>query len=165
MKKTLLILVIFTAINTAFAQRVVNSNQKQQTTQSDTQKSEDVNATIDFESKVVDYGVIENKSDGARKFVFTNNGTDPLVIKTAKGSCGCTVPTWPREPIAPGTTSEIGVNYDTKRTGPFTKTITLTTNASKSPVILTIKGNVSPPPKPAQTPEKKKLDGAPLERK
>ena len=61
MKKTLLILVIFTAINTAFAQRVVNSNQKQQTTQSDTQKSEDVNATIDFESKVVDYGVIENK--------------------------------------------------------------------------------------------------------
>ena len=52
MKKTLLILVIFTAINTAFAQRVVNSNQKQQTTQSDTQKSEDVNATIDFESKV-----------------------------------------------------------------------------------------------------------------
>jgi len=164
MKKTLLILVIFTAINTAFAQRVVNSNQKQQTTQSDTQKSEDVNATIDFESKVVDYGVIENKSDGARKFVFTNNGTDPLVIKTAKGSCGCTVPTWPKDPIAPGESGEIGVKYDTKRTGKFTKTITLTTNADRKPVILTIKGSVNPPPKDTQTLQKKN-SGAPLEKK
>jgi len=122
------------------------------------------NATIDFEKKVVDYGLIENKSDGARKFVFKNNGTDPLIIKNAKGSCGCTVPTWPREPIAPGASGEIGVKYDTKRTGKFTKTITLTTNAGKVPVILTIKGEVNPPPKDAQTPEKKTL-GAPLEKK
>ena len=121
-------------------------------------------ATIDFESKVVDYGVLENKADGARKFVFKNNGSEPLVIKNAKGSCGCTVPTWPREPIAPGATGEIGVNYDTKRVGVFTKTITLTTNADKKPVILTIKGEVKPPPKETQTLEKK-TDGAPLEKK
>ena len=148
----------------ANAQRVEDSKKPVQE-EVKNQEKKLANATIDFESKVVDYGQIAHKSSGARKFVFTNNGSDPLIIKNAKGSCGCTVPTWPREPIAPGTTSEIGVNYDTKRTGPFTKTITLTTNASKSPVILTIKGNVSPPPKPAQTPEKKKLDGAPLERK
>ncbi|MAW21805.1 MAG: hypothetical protein CMD16_05375 [Flavobacteriales bacterium] len=121
-------------------------------------------STIDFESKVVDYGVIEHNADGARKFVFTNNGTDPLIIKNAKGSCGCTVPTWPREPIAPGETAEIGVKYATNRVGKFTKTITLTTNADKKPVILTVKGEVNPPPKDAAAPEKK-LDGAPLEKK
>ncbi len=123
-----------------------------------------VDATIDFESKVVDYGTIENKSDGARKFVFKNNGTESLIIKNAKGSCGCTVPTWPREPIAPGASGEIGVKYDTKRVGKFTKTITLTTNADKKPVILTIKGEVNPPPKETQTLEKK-IEGAPLEKK
>ena len=128
------------------------------------EKSKASGAKIEFESKVIDYGVIENKSDGARKFVFTNNGTEPLVIKNAKGSCGCTVPTWPREPIAPGATAEIGVNYDTKRVGKFTKTITLTTNADKRPVILTIKGEVNPPPKELQAPSRK-TDGAPLEKK
>ena len=120
--------------------------------------------TIDFESKVIDYGVIENKSNGARKFVFKNNGNEPLIIKNAKGSCGCTVPKWPREPIAPGQEAEIGVTYDTKRVGKFTKTITLTTNADKRPVILTIKGEVNPPPKGDVAPLKKN-DGAPLEKK
>lgn len=121
------------------------------------------NVTIDFESKVVDYGTIEHNSDGARKFVFTNNGTEPLVIKNAKGSCGCTVPTWPREPIAPGETAEIGVKYATNRVGKFTKTITLTTNASKKPVILTIKGDVTAPPKEASAPVRK-TEGSPLEK-
>jgi len=121
------------------------------------------NVTIDFESKVVDYGVIDHNADGVRKFVFTNNGTEPLIIKNAKGSCGCTVPTWPREPIAAGETAEIGVKYATNRVGKFTKTITLTTNASKKPVILTIKGEVSPAPKEANAPERK-TEGSPLEK-
>ena len=121
-------------------------------------------STIDFVSKVVDYGTIEHNADGERKFVFTNNGTEPLIIKNAKGSCGCTVPTWPREPIAPGETAEIGVKYATNRVGAFTKTITLTTNASKKPVILTVKGKVNPAEKPTDAPEKKK-GGAPLEKK
>ena len=129
-----------------------------------TEKTDVVDATIDFESRVVDYGVIEYNADGARKFVFTNNGTEPLVIKNAKGSCGCTVPTWPREPIAPGTTAEIGVKYATNRVGKFTKTITLTTNASKKPVILTVKGEVNPAPKEASAPERK-TEGSPLEKK
>ncbi len=122
-----------------------------------------VNSTIDFESKLVDYGTIDHNADGVRKFVFTNNGTEPLIIKNAKGSCGCTVPTWSREPIAPGATSEIGVKYATNRVGKFTKTITLTTNADKKPVILTIKGEVNPPPKDTGVPEKK-TEGSPLEK-
>ena len=128
------------------------------------EKTDIVDATIDFESKVVDYGTIEHNADGARKFIFTNNGTEPLIIKNAKGSCGCTVPTWPREPIAAGETAEIGVKYATNRVGAFTKTITLTTNASKKPVILTIKGKVNPGEKPTDAPVKKK-GGAPLEKK
>jgi len=122
------------------------------------------NSTIDFESKVVDYGTIEHKSDGVRKFVFKNNGTEPLIIKNAKGSCGCTVPTWPKEPILPGATAEIGVKYATTRIGPFTKMITLTTNASKKPVILTIKGEVNPPAKEETVPERK-TKGSPVEKK
>ena len=156
MKKVILSLALIVGFTTAYAQDVKNAPKQEEES---TAKS-----TIDFESKVVDYGTIEHNSDGARKFVFTNNGTEPLIIKNAKGSCGCTVPTWPRDPIAPGTTAEIGVKYDTKRTGKFTKTITLTTNASKAPVILTIKGEVNPPPKDAQTPERKN-EGAPLEKK
>jgi len=122
------------------------------------------NATIDFESKVYDYGVLEHNGNGDGEFIFTNNGTEALLIKNAKGSCGCTVPTWPREPIMPGETSKIGVKYATNRVGKFTKTITLTTNASKKPAILTIKGEVTPPPKEAQAPEKEN-EGAPLENK
>ena len=99
----------------------------------------------------------------AIEFVFTNNGSEPLVIKNAKGSCGCTVPTWPRDPIAPGVTEKIKVKYATNRVGKFTKTITLTTNARKRPVILTIKGEVNPPPKDASFPEKDN-SGAPLEK-
>ena len=125
---------------------------------------ESTNVTIDFVSKVMDYGTIEHNADGVRKFVFTNNGTEPLLIKNAKGSCGCTVPTWPREAIAPGVTAEIGVKYATNRVGKFTKTITLTTNASKKPVILTIKGEVSPAPK-EETAPLRKTEGSPLEKK
>ncbi|MCB0663291.1 MAG: DUF1573 domain-containing protein, partial [Saprospiraceae bacterium] len=65
-------------------------------------------------------------------------------IKNAKGSCGCTVPTWPREPIMPGESSAIEVRYDTNRVGPFTKRVTLTTNENgENTRVLTIKGKVN----------------------
>ena len=155
MKKLLLSLVLIAGFSAVNAQDVKKADA--------TQAKESVNATIDFESKVVDYGTIEHNADGVRKFVFTNNGTEPLVIKSAKGSCGCTVPTWSREPIAPGATSEIGVKYATSREGEFKKMITLVTNASKKPVILTIIGKVNRAPKGTAVPEKK-TEGSPLEK-
>ena len=168
MKKIILAVSVILFSTYSFAQRVANleSNKKTQEVQKEVQKTQTklVDATIDFESKVVDYGTIEHNADGARKFVFTNNGTEPLLIKNAKGSCGCTVPTWPREAIAPGATAEIGVKYATNRVGKFTKTITLTTNASKKPVILTVKGEVNPAPKEETTPLRK-TEGSPLEKK
>ena len=156
MRKILLSLALVTGFTLVNAQNVITA---------DAPKTEEsTNVTIDFVSKVVDYGTIEHNADGARKFVFTNNGTEPLLIKNAKGSCGCTVPTWPREAIAPGATAEIGVEYATNRVGKFTKTITLTTNASKKPVILTVKGEVNPAPK-EETAPLRKTEGSPLEKK
>ena len=78
------------------------------------------------------YGTIEKASTGVRFFKFTNTGTAPLVISNAKGSCGCTVPSFPKEPIMPGAAGYIKVKYDTKRVGAFTKYVTLTTNATSN---------------------------------
>jgi hypothetical protein len=104
-------------------------------------------AKIEFNKEVHDYGTIENGADGSCEFAFKNTGTAPLIIQDAKGSCGCTVPSWPREPIAPGATGVIKVKYDTKRTGPINKSVTVTTNATDFPTkILRIKGTVKPAP-------------------
>lgn len=95
-----------------------------------------------FEETTIDYGTIERGSDPLRKFKFTNTGTEPLIIKNAKGSCGCTVPKYPKEPIMPGEVSYIEVRYDTNRMGRFSKSITLTTNAAEPVSKLFIKGEV-----------------------
>ncbi|TDE54141.1 DUF1573 domain-containing protein [Flavobacterium sp. GT3P67] len=96
-----------------------------------------------FVTETIDYGTVAYNSDGKREFIFTNNGNKPLIITNAQGSCGCTVPTYPKEPIAPGAKGVIGVKYDTSRGGQaFTKTVTLTTNAVVPSKTLTIKGNV-----------------------
>lgn len=97
-----------------------------------------------FESTEIDYGTIAQNSDPLRVFKFTNKGNEPLVIKHAKGSCGCTVPSYPKAPIAPGESATIEVRYDTKREGPFQKTVELTTNEAEESHILRIKGKVNP---------------------
>jgi hypothetical protein len=107
---------------------------------------------IKFESLEVNYGSIEKGADGVRVFKFTNTGTAPLIISNAQGSCGCTVPTYPKEPIMPGEKGEIKVKYDTQRVGAFTKYVTLTTNAtSGTSNQLKIFGDVKP--EAAPTPE------------
>jgi len=97
---------------------------------------------MNFETTEIDYGTIAQNSDPLRVFKFTNEGTEPLVIKHAKGSCGCTVPSYPKQPIAPGESATIEVRYDTKRIGPFQKTVTLTTNEADEKHTLRIKGKV-----------------------
>ena len=100
-----------------------------------------------FENETIDYGTIAHNADGNRQFVFVNNGTKPLIITNTQGSCGCTVPTTPKEPIAPGAKGIIGVKYATDRVGTFTKTVTVTSNAEGQPTkVLTIKGTVLPDP-------------------
>ena len=89
-------------------------------------------AEISFESETVNYGKIEKNADGKREFTFTNTGKEPLIITNCVGSCGCTVPQWPKTPIAPGATASIKVKYDTRRVGRFQKTVTVQSNASKA---------------------------------
>ncbi|MCF8465737.1 MAG: DUF1573 domain-containing protein [Flavobacteriales bacterium] len=102
-------------------------------------------AAFKFETETLDYGTIENGADGNREFKFKNVGNEPLVITNAKGSCGCTTPEWPKEPIAPGASASIKVHYDTKRTGAFEKTVTLESNAVESSKVIRIKGVVNEP--------------------
>ena len=94
-------------------------------------------AKIEFKSETIDYGEIAKNSDGVRIFEFTNTGEAPLIISNAKSSCGCTVPTYPKnKPIMPGEKGEIEVKYDTKRVGPIRKAITITSNAETATKVL-----------------------------
>ena len=101
--------------------------------------------TMSFVKDAIDYGTIKQDAEGTRIFSFKNDGKTPIVISEAHGSCGCTVPTYPKEPIAPGATAEIKVHYDTHRVGPFSKSVTVNSNAKNSPVVLKISGTVEAP--------------------
>lgn len=105
---------------------------------------ERTNAKMEFKSLTVDYGTIEFDSDPLRIITFTNTGTEPLIIKNARGSCGCTVPTWPKDPIAPGQSSTMEVRYDTKRPGRISKSITINTNEGPETHTIQVVGEVLP---------------------
>jgi len=114
---------------------------------------ERTNAKMTFESLTVDYGTIENGSEPLRVVKFTNTGTEPLVIKNARGSCGCTVPTWTKDPIAPGQSSTLEIRYDTKRTGAINKSVTITTNEGPDNHVLQVIGTVLPPKEEKAVPQ------------
>jgi hypothetical protein len=156
MKKILLVAALLTCITKfAGAQEAVK----------DTLSANNPNAPeITFENDVHDYGNIKQGADGSCEFKFTNTGKEPLIIANAVGSCGCTVPTYPKEPIMKGQSAVIKVHYDTKRVGAFTKNVTITSNAKTSSKIITIKGTVEATEQSDQTaPFKKESGAAPLE--
>lgn len=106
-------------------------------------KVENPNAPkFSFTNETIDYGEIKKGADGVRYFDFVNEGKEPLIISKVKSSCGCTIPVYPKAPIAPGESSQIKVKYNTSRVGPFRKTITISSNALNSSKTLTIKGKV-----------------------
>ena len=90
-------------------------------------------AVISIDKEVHDYGTIEQGANGECVFTVTNTGTEPLIISLCKGSCGCTVPVCPQEPIAPGASAQITVKYNTNNAGPINKSVTITSNASNEP--------------------------------
>ncbi len=127
MKNTILLVTMFclTMIGTTKAQEVQNGPK------------------IEFAEEVYDYGTVQQNGNGVHEFVFTNTGNAPLILSMAKGSCSCTVPSWPKEPIAPGESAVIKVKYDTKRVGAINKSVTITSNAVNAPTkVIRIKGNV-----------------------
>lgn len=103
-------------------------------------------AKIQFAQEEIDYGTIEHGAYGRRVFEFTNVGNAPLVISNVSTSCGCTTPYWPKEAIAPNAKGHLEVQYDTKRVGPFKKTITIYSNDPTQPIkSLRIKGVILEP--------------------
>lgn len=148
MKKIFLLATLtILSVTTSNAQAAKKETKKAVTAKVETPKVD--GASMVFVSETIDYGTIAHNADGKREFVFTNNGNKPLIITNATGSCGCTVPTYPKEPIAPGAKAVIGVKYATDRVGEFKKTVTLTTNATEPTKTLTIKGTVLADPTPA----------------
>ncbi|MDX5447661.1 MAG: DUF1573 domain-containing protein [Bacteroidota bacterium] len=96
-----------------------------------------------FEEEFHDFGEIQEGKVVEHVFVFTNTGDSPLIISNARGSCGCTVPQWPNEPIAPGDKGEIRVSFNSAgRSGQQDKQVTLTANTVPNTKVLKITSTV-----------------------
>jgi len=121
-------------------------------------------AVISIDKEVHDYGDIEKGADPYCSFTITNKGNEPLIISNAKGSCGCTVPEWSKDPVLPGESTVMTVKYDTKRVGPINKSVTITSNAVNEPTkVIRIKGMVlGNAAEGATTPVKETPAGAPV---
>ena len=103
-------------------------------------------AKIKFVQEIHDFGTVIEGPQVTYDFKFKNEGKEPLILSNVRASCGCTVPTWPKEPILPGKESVISATYNTQgRPGNFTKTITVESNASEGNKVVTIKGDVIKP--------------------
>lgn len=97
-----------------------------------------------FEKIEHDFGTIEQNAAQETAFKFTNTGNAPLIITDAKSSCGCTVPNPPKEPIAPGESSELMVKFNGAGQNQVTKAITVTANTEKGSEVIRIKAFVNP---------------------
>jgi hypothetical protein len=95
-----------------------------------------------FAKETHDFGKIEQGKPVTHVFEFKNMGTDPVVINDAQASCGCTKPSWTREPIMPGKTGSVSATFNAAAAGQFTKTVTVTSNAEAGQTVLYLKGEV-----------------------
>lgn len=126
MKKNILLL-----LTTLFAMKVI------------AQKTENNGPLIHFNDKIYNYDTISRGSSGECFFEFENIGDEPLIITSAFSSCGCTVPSWPQEPILPNKKGEIKIKYNTEKTGSFSKVIVVKSNSTDNEkTILRINGVV-----------------------
>lgn len=147
----LFFLLSFSLVATAQSteKKVETKEASQERTQVATDK---VGPKLEFETETVDFGTIAQDSEPFRTIKIKNVGDEPLLITNARGSCGCTVPTVPKKPIAPGESAEMKVRYDTKRLGAINKTVTLTTNEKNAMKTIRVVGKIQP--KPEGTPTK-----------
>lgn len=111
---------------------------------SNTESKSNPNAPVfKFQEESFDFGEIPEGPQVTHEFKFTNIGKEPLVLANVRASCGCTTPSWPKEPVLPGKESAITATYNTQgRVGPFTKAINITSNASEPTKVIVIKGTV-----------------------
>ena len=142
MKKIFLLSFIFAAFSMVATAQTDTPTQKEKTEQAAPAEGGPV---MSLESNTVDYGTMKQHGEPLRTVSFTNTGTEPLVIKNARGSCGCTVPTWPKEPIMPGATADIEIRYATNRLGKINKTVKITTNEGGDAHVIKVVGNILKP--------------------
>lgn len=101
---------------------------------------------IELSQDFFDFGEMNQKESVSTEFLIKNTGDAPLLIRSAKGSCGCTVPEWPKDPVAVGEEAVIKVTFNSgDKKGKQNKTVTLVTNAIPNIKVLTIKGTVLVP--------------------
>ncbi|MEI6677937.1 MAG: DUF1573 domain-containing protein [Mariniphaga sp.] len=108
-----------------------------------------------WDKMVNDFGEIAFNVPKTVEFTLTNTGKAPLIISSARASCGCTNLKYSQEPILPGKSSIVAATYNAAAQGIFTKTVTVTTNADPNPVVLQFKGTVLPAPAAAAAPAAK----------
>ncbi len=110
-------------------------------------------AKFSFVEESHDFGAINEGDIVEHEFSFTNSGDAPLIITSANGSCGCTVPNPPKEPIAPGETASIKVSFNSQgKPGNQQKTVTINANTEPSTTILRISAQVTPKESPEAAP-------------
>ena len=103
-----------------------------------------------------DFGKVKQNDPTEATFTFKNTGETPVVVTSARSSCGCTVAEYTKEPVKPGATGTVKATYNSARVGAFTKTVTVTFEGNSAPDVLTIKGEVeaaapaTPPSPPNQ---------------
>lgn len=107
-------------------------------------------AAFAWEATTHEFGKIKQGTPVTYEFKFTNSSKVPLVITNAAPSCGCTTPSWTREPVMPGGQGHIKATYNAAAAGIFDKTITVSANVEGGMVTLHIKGEVEPNAKPVQ---------------
>jgi len=152
MKKSIIAASLFLFIAAANAQD--NKGQAPASTAPAVAAPENKNAPdFKFEIETYDFGTIKQGDKVTHDFDFVNSGKEPLIITEAHGSCGCTVPQWPKEPVGKGAKATIHVEFNsTGKMGMQDKTVTITSNAKSGQKVLHLKGNVEAPP-PAPAPE------------
>lgn len=99
---------------------------------------------IKFTTETHDFGTIPQGTPATYEFTFKNTGKTNLIITSASASCGCTTPEWTKEPIKPGKTGYVKATFNAAASGPFTKSVTVNSNAKNSQVLLYLKGDVKP---------------------
>lgn len=98
---------------------------------------------LNFKEETYLFGEVPEGPQVTHEFKFKNDGKEPLILSNVRASCGCTTPVWPKEPILPGKDAVILVTYNTQgRPGPFTKSITITSNSDTPNKVIYIKGEV-----------------------
>lgn len=109
---------------------------------------------IAFGESTFDFGTVTEGEVVSHTYTFTNSGTETLVLSDAKGSCGCTVPSWPREPIAPGASAEMTVTFNSKnKKGKRNQKVTVTANTNPPQTFIYLTGEVAADPNaPAAAP-------------